>query len=293
MRGDYADTLTTITAVGNLGGRPVATASTAYPAAEPEIAVIEEVMTLEQYRGRGIAAAMSDFVADIAFSSGCLACYLGNSPRSRSVYENIGFRRIDGCIMRRPAPGSEDAEDALFAAGQETTIRETAWGDLPGFAALVAQPGPVTLLDYPRGLVSAGHWPLRCVGNFTTIRYATLDADGCLLTVQGESPFRVLGFGSLTPGPPPARTHMGDVDIALHENYGDAAEPLISDLIARAVEKNLSDLRARILRSDDIKLDWFAAAGFQRESLLSGEVVVDGRKADVIVLRRSLEPRNS
>ena len=109
-----------------------------------------------------------------------------------------------------------------------------------------------------------------------------------MLTLQGEAPYRVLGFGSLTPGPPPARTHVGVVDIAVHANYTEAASSLLTELIARAVEKDVITLKAYVLSTDEAKVEWFAASGFDREAVLTGDVIIDGSEEDILILRRSL-----
>ena len=91
MRGMYSDTLHTHVALGLIDRKLVATASIALPIDHPEVAVIEDVMTLKTSRGLGIAANLTNHLLQIAWTAGCRSVYLGNAFRQKSVYERVGF----------------------------------------------------------------------------------------------------------------------------------------------------------------------------------------------------------
>ena len=132
LRGAYADTLTSVTSIGRCGDVDVGTATVSYAAVEPEIAVVENVTTLAEHRRRGIAAALTETVVQLAFDAGCRLCFLGNGGRvgQAAVYDRIGFART-GAIMRRAAPGFEAYERTLYASGQPVSVRAPAGATCP------------------------------------------------------------------------------------------------------------------------------------------------------------------
>ena len=270
MRGLHAETLKTRAVLGWLDGRPVATATVVYPVEEPEVCVVEDVMTLAQYRGRGIGEKLSNMVVDLAFEAGCRVAYLGNTPTSQgSVYLKCGFERISGAIMRRPAPGQETCERDFYAPGQSTSVRQTQWGDLPGLACLMGQPLDCVLLDFRQGLVSSRYAePVRCVSNFTSVWYDAQSRGGIMLTLAGESSSRVLGFGSLVPGPPPLRNRSALIDVAVHDHYAHGAQRIIDQLKKESRKRHIERLEAWVSESDFHKAAWFTDSGFSHEATL-------------------------
>ena len=288
MRGAYSDSLTSLTAMGSLEGVPAGTASTAFPVEEPEICVVEDVMTHPEYRRKGVAAVLVETLLESAFEAGCRLSFLGNAPKNKSVYETVGFTRLAGAMMRRAASGWEDYEIELYRPGQSAVVRETRWGDMPGVAALVAQPSDICLLDYLRGLVSIGHSPVRCVSNFSMLRYGTESAGGSMRSLIGESPYRVLGYGSLTPGAAPVRNCTAVVDVAVHDNWGESAPVLISRLVEDAADRSVTAVEAYIAARDVQKRRWFEETGFMETAVLSEQLRIENQLCDVVLLRRRL-----
>ena len=245
MRGAYSQTLRTRVALARVGGVAVGTASIAFACERPRIGVVEDVMTRKEFRGLGIAATLTEGLVRQAWEAGCRVVYLGNSPREVSVYEKIGFRRLFGAVMRRPAPGETDPEKDFFAPGQQTSVRPANWGDLPGVACLMAQPMESLCLDFLRGLVSPRYAPpLRCVSNFTSLWNGVEALGGSMLTLEGEDPHRVLGLGSITPGPAPLRGHSAVIDALAHDNYSGGTRQLLDRLVETARQKDIDLLQA-------------------------------------------------
>ena len=109
MRGAYSQTLRTRVALARVGGDAVGTASIAFACEHPGIGVVEDVMTLEDFRGLGIAATLTEGLVQQAWEAGCRVVYLGNSPRQVSVYEKIVSSDCSGlsCAGRlqvKPSP---------------------------------------------------------------------------------------------------------------------------------------------------------------------------------------------
>jgi GNAT superfamily N-acetyltransferase/L-amino acid N-acyltransferase YncA len=291
MRGVYADALTTCQVVGALEGTQVGSASVAFAANRPEVCVIEDVMTVPAERRRGIARTLTEQAVQLGFDAGCNVAYLGNTATVSSVYDRIGFTRIAGAFMRRPGPGGEDYERGAFAPGQRTAIRETSWGDLPAVACLMAQPSGPALAHYDQGLVSVRNAaPQRAVSNFTSVKYGVENAGGNMWSlVSTDSPHRVLGFASITPGPGPLRERTARCDATCHDHYAGHAMDLIEAMRAWAGDQGMILLEAFIAEIDSAKRAWFEAAGFVAAARLPGALVNHDQRLDVVVLQRSCE----
>lgn len=289
MRGDYCQHLRTQVALARVDGHAVGTASVALACELPQVGVVEDVMTREDFRGLGIAATLTEGLVQQAWEAGCRVVYLGNSPRQVSVYEKIGFRRLFGAVMRRPAPGETEPEKEFFAPGQQTSVRPANWGDLPGVACLMAQPMESLCLDFLRGLVSPRYAPpLRCVSNFTSLWYGVEALGGSMLTLEGEAPHRVLGLGSITPGSAPLRGHCAVIDALAHDNYPQGVDHLLAGLVERARQKGVAMLQAYAAATDSAKVEHFRSVGLTPVATMPEAIRLKGRPVDVTLLQGRL-----
>jgi GNAT superfamily N-acetyltransferase len=290
MSGHHAEHLVRHTLVARIQDEDLATASICYPIQDPEVCVIEDVMSLPAVRGRGIAARLTTTALEIAFNAGCKVAYLGNAPTSRpSVYSNCGFVRTHGAVMRCPAQGQEVCESVFFAREQALSVRNTNWGDLPGVACLMDQELETTLLNFRHGLVSPKFAaPTRCVSNFTSVWYDTKAQGGAMVSLIGARPYRVLGFGSLVPGAAPAMNRYASLDIAFHDHYEAAGAQLIIELEKEARARGLTKLLAHAALRDKSKWARFREQGFKQTGLLQGLLVGNNSAVDVGILEKKL-----
>ena len=245
-------------------------------------------MTVPAFRGRGIARALTERAVQIAFRAGCRVAYLGNVPTKSSVYEHIGFTRLKGVMMRRPAPGNEQFETEAFAPDQPTLVRDTNWGDLPGVVCLMAQPVGPTLVHFEQGLASLRDAaPRRAVSNFTSVKYAVENFGGNMWSlVSKASPHRVLGFASIRPGPAPLRDTTARCDITCHDHYADRADALVASAIQWAEQHAVSLLEAYVADTDATKHAWLAAAGFAQVARIPNVLRVSDQRSHVLVMHR-------
>ena len=289
MRGAYSDTLRTQVALGMVDDDLVATASIAFASDRPEVGVVEDVMTREDFRGLGIASILTEQLVQTAWKAGCRVVYLGNALRQVSVYEKIEFRRLYGAIMRRPSPVEKEPEKRFYAPGQATTVREANWGDLPAVACLMAQPMESLSLDFSRGLVSPRYAPpIRCVSNFTALWYGVQALGGLMLTLVGEGPHRILGLASMTPGPAPLRHHSAVLDALAHDAYTDGLNPLLKQLVETAGEKGIRLLQAFVAASDHLKAETFRSVGLSPVATLPEAIRLNDSPVDAILMQRRL-----
>jgi len=287
MCGDYSDTLKIQSVIGTVDGIPAGTASVSYSLKDPEVALVGSVLTHPDFRRLGIAAHLTNAVTDLAFAAGCRVVYLGADRISNCVYQKCGYRWHNAGVMRRAAPDGEESEKQFYSPGQKTTIRPAAWGDMPAFSCLVLQPLDCWVIDYPRGYLSGKHITLgRCVSNFPNVYDQVIDRGGVMAILVGEMAHRVLGFGTLTPGPGPARQHIAVVDVAAHDNYVDQLPKLIENLKGQAQSQSLGvqTLQAFVSDQDHFKKELFLAAGLQPVVELPGRLKVDGQNIDVTLL---------
>jgi ribosomal protein S18 acetylase RimI-like enzyme len=87
-----------------LHGRPAGAGMYTTPMAG--VTELAGIATLEQYRGRGIAAALTAHMASSAFTLGCDLVFLATAnPAARRVYEHARFRPT-GDVLTYVAPGA-------------------------------------------------------------------------------------------------------------------------------------------------------------------------------------------
>lgn len=288
MGGDYSDTLTIEAVIGSIDGMPVGTASVHYAVEDPEIALVGSVLTHHDHRGLNIATHLTTVVTQQAFAVGCRAAYLGTSRRPDSMYMRCGYRFQHGGVMRCPAAGAEAGDEGLFAPGQTPSIRAASWGDLPSMACFYAQPVESLLTDYLRGYVSPKHVPPgRCASVFPLVHDDVVARGGVLMMLVGETAHRVLGFGSLTPGPAPSRHHKAVIDAVTHDHYAQRLDDLVASLVEEAQQRGLGVLQAYVAETDGRKHDCFARAGFETVTRLRGELQAGDRLVDVDLLEKS------
>ena len=287
MRGCYADVLTIQTALGSLSGEAVATASVAHPKKDPEAGIVMDVVTAPGARRLGVARTITDALVSRAFAAGCRVVHLGNMPMGPSVYETIGFERLGGVFMRRPAIVGSEPEKDFFATGQRTSIRGANWGDLPGVVCLHAQPLNCALLNHRIGLVSRKfHSPSKAVGSFTTVWQDVESAQGVMLALIGETEHRVLGYGTLVPGPRPAQDYRAQIDICLHDAYARHGREMVALLIQKGRKGDIEVFEAGLAETDSAKLKWFTANGFRSVARLQDRLHLRDRSVDILLLEQ-------
>jgi GNAT superfamily N-acetyltransferase len=289
MRGVYAADLVTRALLAACDGRAVATASLAYPKDQPEVCVIEDVMTVPEFRGYGIARILTARLVDLGFAAGCKVAYLGNVPTPRPVYEKVGFVRLSGVFMRRPAPGHESYESEAFAAGQPLEIREANWGDLPSFACFMAQPMEDCLAHYGQGLTSTRYAPARrCVSAFTSVKYETEGRGGVMLVLAGTRfRHRLMGFAGAVPGAGPLLADTARLDVAVHDHAREHGPALLAKLLEWCAARKMAAAEALIVATD-AKLRWFEDAGFGRAAVIPGAIRLATGPCDLIMVRKML-----
>ncbi len=285
MNGDYSRHLRIQAVLGTIEGRPAGTASVCYPCREPEVSVVGSVLTHPDCRRLGVAEALTGAVVDRSYRAGCRVSYLGATRDPRNVYLRCGFRWWNGGVMRREREDSSRCEEAFFATGQATSVRESNWGDLPAFACFVVQPWDTRVLDYPRALLSGKYVKLqRCVSNFPAVHEEAVARGGVLGVLVGQSPHRVLGFGSITPEPGQSRRHKAVIDVCSHDGYAEGAESLIRWLMSQAARRGIEHLQAYLAASDMGKQEWFRRFGLKPLARLPGQLRLEGERVDVLVL---------
>lgn len=288
LNGDYAETLTTTSVVAHLDGTAAATATVTFAKRSPETCLIGNVVTLAAFRGRNLAQAVVHAAVELGFDAGCNRAFLGSSRTIGNVYERCGFSRLAGSIMRRDAPGHvENGEE--FVSGQTVEIRNTVWGDMPGFVHLLTQPFADAVIDYPRGLLTiAIADPLRCMSAFPVVHDDVTRNGGIMLVLAARNSPRVFGLGTLTPGPASCGAHRAVIDAAMHANFAVHIEDMMDRLLAEASARQIDLLEARVAVGDLNRLTALSRAGFKVVAPLPGHLRLRDRFADAVQLEARL-----
>jgi GNAT superfamily N-acetyltransferase len=288
MRGDYSEHLAITSFLARRNGVPAATATIHFARQRPEVAVLGNVMTHRDHRGKGLAGQLVDTALELAKSTGCSVCLLGSARETPNLYSQHGFTRTNGAVMRRQL-GPADSQPNYFAPDQPTIIRAAHWGDLPGLTLLAAQPLATACLDYPRGLLSGRFIPAtRCLSNFPVLWYDTVARDGLLAVLGDPGSSRIFGFGSVTRGPDSASRHMAMVEFATHDNFETCLSALLAHLLDACRAREIGQVEAFAAAEDAKKLACLHSAGFAEAARLPGALRLGGGPVDVLHLRRLL-----
>lgn len=286
MNGDYSGDLAITSMLARYKGKAVATATVHFAQTLPEIAVVGNVLTHRDYRGKGLAARVIEATLDQAVTAGCSICLLGTSKKPENIYQRHGFVWQNGVIMRK-CFGDENIETEYFAPGQSVITRPANWGDMPGLTQFIVQPLKTVCLDYPRGLLSGLYTPVeRCVSNFPILWYDTVARDGILTVLVGQQNNRLFGFGSATPGAGAARRHTAIIDLTAHQNYESHLAALLDDLIEGCQKRGIQKSQAFVASGDGAKLDCLRSAGFIHIEKLPAGLRLSTETRDVIVLEK-------
>ena len=291
MAGEYADSLTMVTCAGMRNGRMAGTATTAYAAQEMEVGVVCDVVTLAEFRGLGIARAVTQVVTDHFFSQGGRALYLGTGREESAgrVYQRVGFEWFHGGVMRNLPAQSADFDDDYFAPGQATSIRGAQWGDMPGVTALFTRPYEALAGDYGRGMFSSRYADQgRCVSNFPHIYYDVTDKQGSCQVLIGETAHRVLGLASITPIDGAPRRHVGQLEIMTHEAHHEHGPALLQATAKAGQALGMRRAVAYVPTMDAAKRQWMRQAGAEEVGILHGQVQLKDQSVDVEMFESEL-----
>lgn len=289
MKGDYSKELTIRSAVGRVDGQAAGTASVSFSAQDPEVAVVGSVLTHPDFRRLGIATHLTNLVVNVAFEAGCKVCFLGATRDPKSVYLRCGFHWWNGGVMRRVAEMGSDVESYLFAANQRVSVRDANWGDLPGVSCLAIQPLESRVIDYPRGLLSGKYVDLqRCVSNFPVVWYEVTGRGGSMSMLVGEAAHRILGFGTLTPGPGPGQSHQAIIDVITHDNYTQEADRILRDLFRKAARLPIQSVQSYVAASDDRKRGLLERFGMRALATLPDQLKIRDHLEDVVLLEGNI-----
>ena len=146
-------------------------------------------------------------------------------------------------------------------------------------------PWDTLVLDYPRALLSGKYVKLqRCVSNFPAVHQEAVPRGGVLGVLVGESPHRVLGFGSITPEPGESRRHKAVIDACSHDGYAEGADSLVQWLMSEAASRGVEQLQAYVAASDADKQERLRRFGLKPLARLPGQIRLEGRAVDVVLL---------
>ena len=73
-----------------------------------------------------------------------------------------------------------------------------------------------------------------------------------------------------------------------HDNYEHEVDRMIKHLVAEARGRDIEVLQAFVASRDEKKRGWFAKAGMRVVATLRGEIKVQARSIDVLVVERHL-----
>ena len=126
------------------------------------------------------------------------------------------------------------------------------------------------------------------MSNFTSLWYGVEAVGGSMLTLEGEDPHRVLGLGSITPGPAPLRGHSAVIDALAHDHYAQGERDLLDRLVETARQKGITLIQAYAAATDSGKVEHLRGVGLTPVATLPEAIRLNGRPVDVTLLQSRL-----
>lgn len=232
--------------------------TTAYTLAARGQGILAQVFTDPECRGQGIGSATLKGAVAAFREHGARAVYLAAwEDWKRALYQRVGFRFV-GAMGERHAyklaldPAGED--EALFAAGQQTRIRELGPGDQGDVSALFNARHSCVVKSYEMGCFLGSHFE----GEFYRLQRDGQRSGMRALVLDGRE--TVLGFATVVPVNRRHEEHRGTVDVLVHPRYEAGLGELLEALHG---DTPLETLRVYVEDSESSRRRAFETAGYR------------------------------
>ena len=227
----------------------------------PALAVVGGVVTLEAYRGRGIATRLCRRLSEVFEANGGRTIWLAaKSAGARRIYSRLGFKVAAGKLMYR-----ESVPDACFEGfqpGQAVQARRPDWGDMAALVPLYAWPHECMVLDAEHGVCSSRLCGTdRCIGHFWHTWRTTIPMGGDWSVLENERGWLVasaLARRCLRPG---GETEY-QTDFIWHPAYDRDARVFVESFLERLEHEQAGAVTLLAAEADEWKLRQARLLGF-------------------------------
>jgi len=288
LAGDYAEVSHDVFFAGLLAGEIVGTSWYGAPKDTLDVATYGRIITREDHRRKGIAAALCALPVEEFRSLGGQAVYLGTGRTNpaRFIYEKLGFEHYNyveeaGTIMRLVFSGEpEKFEAEYYRPGCETYLRPLHGGDLPRVEVLYNLP-LWAVKDSSQGII----YSVPCEGQFFDI-LTQVEKPGeggmVLVTEPGE---RLMGmaYTAKAPGWQAGQTHLRYLEFLVHPNYTEHGRELVLGVEKRSAAEVFV---ARVAQTDEDKIAIVEQAGYRQVGRLAKAVRSEQAASDLLLYQK-------
>lgn len=251
----------------------------------PALAVVGGVVTLDAYRGRGIATRLCRRLCDIFEENGGRTIWLAaKSAGARRIYSRLGFKVAAGKLMYRESVANACFEG--FQPGQAVRARRPDWGDMAALVPLYAWPHECMLLDAEHSVCSSRLGGTdRCIGHFWHTWRTTIPMGGDWSVLENESGWLVASaLARRCPrldGGTEYRT-----DFIWHPDYEADSRGFVEDFLERLEHEQTGAVTMLAAEADEWKLRQARLLGFGEPIETPRTISIGNRRVKLCLLQR-------
>ncbi len=288
LNGDYADVSHDVFFVGLLDGEIVGTSWYGAPRDTMDVATYGRIITREDQRRKGIAAALCALPVEEFRAAGGQAMYLGTGRTNpaRFIYEQLGFVHYNyienaGTIMRLIFSGDADAFEAeYYEPRRSTEVRSIHAGDLARAEVLYNLP-LWAVKDSFLGIMYNAPFEGQF---FDIVAHIEKEGEGGMALVTGGRQ-RLMGMAYTAKAPAwqVGQTHLRYIEFLVHPNYVDYGAELLRETEAAS---SAEVFIARLAEADEDKVAVVAEAGYRQVGRLLGAIRSQHSATDMLIYQK-------
>jgi hypothetical protein len=200
------------------------------------------------------------------------------------LYSKLGFKQYKGIIRRLLLCEEDEFNDVWFSSNTNIKVRETAWGDFPGFQALITEPEKMYTINYQKHLFSSRYVePIRFLSIFPEMMKENKKYGGLLNVLVAGEKENVVGFANISRISGKTQEHIGELEFFVHDNYIENSIELINTTIQEFMKPSIKIILCYCVGCDRIKRDIINSIGGNLIGALPENVFINGSYEDVLI----------
>ena len=249
--------------LGRIAGRLVGTVHLTIGKSCPAIGGLGEVVTVPEFRRRGIASRLCALARDDFRAWGGQALFLGSGdPGAARVYHRCGYRKLPGTNVMAYIASGDSPEAFLveyFQPRRHVVVAGTPADRIP-MIPLIVWPHAWQVMDANVGIVSTRYAIQHsCMGLYPLYERLLLEGNGTWFAARTDQG-RAVGLSTARL----SDAELCQVDGFVHRNFTEAWEPLLQAAIRWGEESGAATFHAHVSSEDEFKYALFETLGFRK-----------------------------
>ncbi len=270
-------------------------ATTSYTITPRGQAILSDVYTHPDYRGKGLAKKVLDATMETYKKYGARAVYLAAWEEwIRNIYRKYGFVNVGNMGERgsfKLTLSDSGKDEVLFRKGQKTTLRPMGLGDQADITSMFCAQHPGVVIK---------HYELGCyLGSYFEAEFYVLQnqvTEGVVpeerkpkkgyrsYVLDGEE--TILGLGTVIPSGRRHEGHFGFLDIVIHPHYLEHYQEMLNKL-----ENNfeLDQVYVYIEENEKFKIDFYEKNGYKKEAFLKNYLKIGDESFNIFIYEKKIK----